>query len=162
MYSLSRNGIADPDFYYVLFNSKNIPPEGQNRGYYANPHLDDLLLQGRSTFDRSKRKPIYQEVQRIIATDLPYISIYMQDNLALEQRDAVGAFVGDGEDGDVARAVAIGEAIEVRHLLAARETPRGPEVQHDDVAAQIGHASRPRGARRLQSQHLDAMLDDGA
>src|SRR6266513_1716026 len=33
MYSLSRNGIADPDFFYVLFYSKNTPPDGQNRGY---------------------------------------------------------------------------------------------------------------------------------
>jgi len=36
LYSLSRNGIADPDFYYVIFYSKNTPPNGQNRGYYAN------------------------------------------------------------------------------------------------------------------------------
>jgi peptide/nickel transport system substrate-binding protein len=90
MYSLSRNGISDPDFYYVLFYSKNIPPEGQNRGYYANPHLDDLLIQGRSTFDRAKRKPIYEEIQKIIATDLPYISLYMQDNVAVMRKNIDG------------------------------------------------------------------------
>ncbi|HKR65259.1 MAG TPA: ABC transporter substrate-binding protein, partial [Thermoanaerobaculia bacterium] len=52
MYSLSRNGIADPDFYYVIFHSKSFPPEGQNRGYYSNPKVDSLILQGRATFDR--------------------------------------------------------------------------------------------------------------
>jgi peptide/nickel transport system substrate-binding protein len=29
MYSLSRNGIQDPDFYYVIFYSKNTPPEAR-------------------------------------------------------------------------------------------------------------------------------------
>src|SRR5262249_44983712 len=90
MYSLSRNGISDPDFYYVLFSSKNFPPEGQNRGYYSNPRIDQLLSEGRSTFDRAKRKPIYEEVQRIIATDLPYISLYMQDNVAVMRKNIEG------------------------------------------------------------------------
>ena len=90
MYSLSRNGIADPDFYYVIFHSKNIPPEGQNRGYYQNPRLDQLLAEGRSTFDRAKRKPVYEEVQKIIATDLPYISLYMQDNVAIMRSNIDG------------------------------------------------------------------------
>jgi peptide/nickel transport system substrate-binding protein len=90
MYSLSRNGIADPDFYYVIFYSKNLPPNGQNRGSYANPHLDDLLVQGHSTFDRAKRKQIYQEVQKIVATDLPYISLYMQSNVAIMRKNVSG------------------------------------------------------------------------
>jgi peptide/nickel transport system substrate-binding protein len=90
LYSLSRNGIADPDFYYVIFYSKNTPPNGQNRGYYANPHLDDLLTQGHSTFDRAKRKQIYGEVQNIVATDLPYISLYMQSNVAIMRKNVTG------------------------------------------------------------------------
>jgi len=90
MYSLSRNGISDPDFYYVIFYSKNIPPNGQNRGYYVNPHLDDLLIQGHSTFDRAKRKPIYNEIQNIVATDLPYLSIYMQSNVAIMRKGIEG------------------------------------------------------------------------
>ena len=90
MYSLSRNGISDPDFYSILFHSSNIPPEGQNRGYYSNPRVDQLLLEGRSTFDRAKRKPIYEEIQKILATDLPYISLYMQDNVAVMRSNIDG------------------------------------------------------------------------
>jgi peptide/nickel transport system substrate-binding protein len=90
MYSLSRNGIADPDFYYVLFYSKNTPPNGQNRGYYSNPHLDQLILEGHATFDRAKRKPIYQEVQQIVATDLPYLSLYLQSNVAVMRKNISG------------------------------------------------------------------------
>ena len=90
MYSLSRNGIQDPDFYYVILYSKNIPPEGQNRGYYQNPKVDALLMQGRSTFDRAKRKPAYEEVQKILADDLPYISLYLQNNVAVMRSNIDG------------------------------------------------------------------------
>lgn len=90
MYSLSRNGISDPDFFYVLFYSKNIPPEGQNRGYYSNPRIDQLLLEGRSTFDRAKRRPKYEEIQKIVATELPYISLYMQDSVAIMRSNIDG------------------------------------------------------------------------
>ena len=90
MYSLSRNGISDPDFYYVLFYSKNTPPDGQNRGYYNNPKVDQLLLQGRSTFDRAKRKPVYTEVQQTLQEDLPYISLYLQSNVAVMRSNIDG------------------------------------------------------------------------
>jgi peptide/nickel transport system substrate-binding protein len=83
LYSLSRNGIQDPDFYYVILYSKNIPPEGQNRGYYSNPRVDRLILEGRSTFDRAKRKQAYVEIQKIVQEDLPYISLYLQTNVAV-------------------------------------------------------------------------------
>jgi peptide/nickel transport system substrate-binding protein len=90
LYSLSRNGIQDPDFYYILFYSKNVPPEGQNRGFYANPRIDELLLKGRSTFDRAKRKPTYEEIQKILADDLPYISLYLQNNVAVMRSNIDG------------------------------------------------------------------------
>jgi len=90
MYSLSRNGIADPDFFYVLFYSKNTPPDGQNRGYYSNPKVDQLLLQGRSTFDQAKRKPSYVEIQNTLQQDLPYISLYLQSNVAVMRSNLDG------------------------------------------------------------------------
>ncbi|MDP9190568.1 MAG: ABC transporter substrate-binding protein [Acidobacteriota bacterium] len=90
MYSLSRNGIGDPDFYYIIFHSANIPPEGQNRGYYGNPRVDRLILEGRSTFDRAKRKQIYGEIQRIVQEDLPYVSLYHQINVAVMDKGLQG------------------------------------------------------------------------
>ncbi len=90
MYSLSRNGIQDPDFYYIIFFSKNFPPEGQNRGYYANPRVDQLITQGRSTFDRAKRKPTYDELQRVVQEDLPYLSLYLQSNVAIMRNNIDG------------------------------------------------------------------------
>jgi peptide/nickel transport system substrate-binding protein len=90
MYSLTRNGIQDPDFMYVILASKNIPPEGQNRGYYSNPRVDELLVQGRTTFDRAKRKPLYDEVQKHLQEDLPFVSLYHQVNAAVMRNNVDG------------------------------------------------------------------------
>jgi peptide/nickel transport system substrate-binding protein len=90
IFSLSRNGIGDPDFYYIIFHSRNVPPEGQNRGYYTNPRIDQLIMEGRSTFDRAKRKQIYGEIQRIVQEDLPYVSLYHQINVAVMDKSLQG------------------------------------------------------------------------
>jgi peptide/nickel transport system substrate-binding protein len=90
LYSFSRNGIADPDFYYVIFHSKNVPPEGQNRGFYSNPRVDQLIMQGRSTFDREKRKQTYAEIQKIVQEDLPYLSLYHQQNVTVMRNNIDG------------------------------------------------------------------------
>ncbi|HKB80377.1 MAG TPA: ABC transporter substrate-binding protein [Thermoanaerobaculia bacterium] len=90
LYSLSRNGVQDPDFYSVIFDSKNLPPEGQNRGSYQNPEVDKLLQQGRSTFDQAKRRQAYVQVQKILQQDLPYISLYLQDNVAVMRSNIDG------------------------------------------------------------------------
>jgi peptide/nickel transport system substrate-binding protein len=90
MYSFSRNGVQDPDFYYVIFHSKNVPPEGQNRGFYSNPRVDELLMQGRSTFDRAKRREAYVELQKIVADDLPYLSLYHQINVTVMRKNIDG------------------------------------------------------------------------
>lgn len=83
LFSLRRAGVADPDFFNTIFHSKSIPPEGQNRGYYINSRIDTLIEQGRSTFDREKRKQAYDEIQRILAQDLPYLSLYHRSNIAI-------------------------------------------------------------------------------
>lgn len=90
MYSLSRNGIQDPDFFYIIFHSRNFPPEGQNRGFYANSRVDRLIEEGRATFDRNKRKQIYGEIQRIVQEDLPYVSLYHQINVAVMEKNLQG------------------------------------------------------------------------
>jgi len=92
LFSLRRAGISDPDFYYTIFHSKSLAPNGQNRGYYINPKVDQLIEQGRSTFDRAKRKEAYDEIQKILAEDLPYISLYHRDNVAI-MRSNIDGFV---------------------------------------------------------------------
>ncbi|HEV8660566.1 MAG TPA: ABC transporter substrate-binding protein [Thermoanaerobaculia bacterium] len=90
MFSLRRAGISDPDFYYTIFHSASLAPNGQNRGYYVNPRVDQLITEGRSTFDRAKRKTAYDEIQRILADDLPYVSLYHRDNVAIMRKNIDG------------------------------------------------------------------------
>jgi peptide/nickel transport system substrate-binding protein len=90
LFSLRRNGISDPDFYYNIFHSKSVAPNGQNRGFYINPRVDQLIEEGRSTFDKTKRKAAYTEIQQILADDLPYISLYHRDNIAVMRKNVHG------------------------------------------------------------------------
>ena len=49
---------------------------GSNSGGYANPELDQLLADGRTTFEQSGREAIYDEVQDIIASDAAMIPVF--------------------------------------------------------------------------------------
>jgi peptide/nickel transport system substrate-binding protein len=90
LYSLEWVSITDPDIYYYLFHSKSVPPDGANRGGYSNPEVDRLLELGRRETDRSKRAEIYHRVQKIVAHDLPYISLWHPDNIAIFKRGLTG------------------------------------------------------------------------
>ena len=90
LFSLRRAGVNDPDFYTFMFDSSNTPPNGQNRGYYSNARVDELLAEGRVTFDREKRIEIYGEVQTILANELPYLSLYHRSNIAIMNSDIEG------------------------------------------------------------------------
>ncbi|HEX6179467.1 MAG TPA: ABC transporter substrate-binding protein, partial [Thermoanaerobaculia bacterium] len=90
MFSLRRAGVSDPDFYHTIFHSSSLAPVGQNRGYFINKKVDSLIEQGRATFDREKRKAAYTEIQRILADELPYVSLYHRDNVAIMRKGVSG------------------------------------------------------------------------
>jgi peptide/nickel transport system substrate-binding protein len=83
VFSLRRGGVSDPDFYYTIFHSDSIPPAGQNRGSWTNDRVDRLIMEGRSTFDRESRRQAYIELQEIAQQELPYISLYHLENVAI-------------------------------------------------------------------------------
>lgn len=57
---------------------------GSNAGGYNNPELDQLLADGRTTFDQEGREAIYDQVQAIIASDAALIPVFhvSQTNVA--------------------------------------------------------------------------------
>jgi peptide/nickel transport system substrate-binding protein len=63
-------GDTDPDE-TTLFTTKGIGSGGLNGMQYSNPQLDDLMSQALQTTDHAKRKPIYAQIQDILAEDLP-------------------------------------------------------------------------------------------
>ena len=74
------------------------PPEADLLGYYhsqgtlnefgyANGEVDKLLERGRATFDQKERARIYQQVQKLIAADVPVVYlVYPAEVQALNKR----------------------------------------------------------------------------
>jgi peptide/nickel transport system substrate-binding protein len=79
-------GNEDPDIFEYAFHSAKFPPNGANRGFYSNPKVDALIDQARREVDPGVRKPIYAEVQRILAEQLPYIDLWYLDNVLVHNR----------------------------------------------------------------------------
>jgi peptide/nickel transport system substrate-binding protein len=83
-------GFTDPDFFYDIFHSGQIPPAGRNRSLYQNVKVDQLTEKGRITLDSKKRKTIYAEVQKIVAEDLPYVSLWHANNISIVKKSITG------------------------------------------------------------------------
>ena len=87
MYSLRWiGGNEDPDIFEYAFHSSKFPPNGANRGYYSNSKVDALIDKARQEIDPALRKPLYAEVQRTLADELPYIDLWYFDNVLVHTR----------------------------------------------------------------------------
>ncbi len=75
----------DPDIYDIWHSSKTEPKQLNFVGY-RNPELDTLLVKGRRTFNREKRREIYARVQEILAEDQPYTFLYVPMSLPVIHR----------------------------------------------------------------------------
>ena len=84
-------GIGDPHQYYEIFDSHMTPAAGgNNRGDYSNPQMDQLVEAGDTTIDPAARRAIYGDVQKLAAADLPYVSLWWDDNVAAFDRRLAG------------------------------------------------------------------------
>ena len=91
MYSLRWiGGNNDPDIFNLIFHSKMVPINGANRGHYSNPRVDELIEFARREVDADKRKQAYQEIQRIVAEELPYLSLFYVDNVSVYNKRIEG------------------------------------------------------------------------
>jgi ABC-type transport system substrate-binding protein len=99
-------GNNDPDIFDYLFNSKKTPPNGANRGHYKNPQLDGLLDQARVEMNPQKRKEILLKIQRVLAIDEPYITLWYADNVVVHRKRLTNIVIppaGDFDFLDLAR-----------------------------------------------------------
>jgi len=83
IFSLNRFGAIDPHIYSLILHSDNVPPQGQNRGYYRNPEFDRLIDRAAGLTDPEARRPLYLQAQEIFRDDLPYISLYTRKTVAV-------------------------------------------------------------------------------
>ncbi len=82
--------MVDPDILRRVFYSTQTPPAGFNRGHYNNPEVDRLLDLAGAATSEAGRKKYYGEVQKIVAEDAPYISLWNRTNVAVARRTLTG------------------------------------------------------------------------
>jgi len=87
LYSLRWiGGNEDPDIFEYVFHSAKFPPNGANRGYFADPGVDALIDKARHELDQNVRKQIYAEIQSTLADQLPYIDLWYFDNVLVHSK----------------------------------------------------------------------------
>jgi peptide/nickel transport system substrate-binding protein len=105
MWSLSWIGFKDPDIYRFAFATESFPPNGGNRGWYSNAELDKLLTAARAETDQAKRTTTYDEAQKIIGKDLPYVFLWHEEVFAVVSKKVEGfELYADGRYGSLATA----------------------------------------------------------
>jgi peptide/nickel transport system substrate-binding protein len=90
LYLLQFVGVTDPDMLRRLFHSAQIPPEGFNRGHYRNPEVDRLIDAASVALDRDERREHYMAAQRLVALDVPVISLWAKTNVVVAQARLTG------------------------------------------------------------------------
>ena len=97
--------MIDPDMLRRVFHSREVPPEGFNRGGYQNEQVDRLLDLATSAVDESTRKRYYGEAQKLIAADAPYIPIWNKTNVIVAQKGLDGLHLNPVGDFNALREV---------------------------------------------------------
>ncbi|GAA4722096.1 ABC transporter substrate-binding protein [Brevibacillus fulvus] len=79
-------GVWSPDFgdpYMFMnywFDSNNFGLSG-NRAFYKNEQVDNLVRQAATINDQAEREKLYQEAQKIVIEEAPYLYLYQKDYL---------------------------------------------------------------------------------
>jgi peptide/nickel transport system substrate-binding protein len=90
LFTLQWVGISDPDMLRRVFHSKQMPPNGFNRGYYDNAEVDRLIDAAMAAPTDEERRTFYSQAQRVIAEDAPYISLWYKTNVAVSRTNIEG------------------------------------------------------------------------
>ena len=90
MYTLQWVGVTDPDMLRRLFHSEQVPPVGFNRIYYRNPDVDRLIDLATSALTDADRQRYYSDVQKAVAEDAPYISLWHKTHIAVTRPNISG------------------------------------------------------------------------
>ncbi|MBI3402702.1 MAG: ABC transporter substrate-binding protein [Acidobacteria bacterium] len=82
--------VADPDILRRVFHSAQVPPNGFNRGFFHDAYIDQVLDRAAAQDDVRMARAMYSDVQRRVALDVPYISLWCKTNVIVAQRTLTG------------------------------------------------------------------------
>ena len=90
MYSLAWVGLKTPDIFRQAFHSRFVPPQGVNRGHYADSSTDHLIDKIEDTIQRTEQQTLYHHLQERLLQTLPYVPLWYEDHFALSSKDIQG------------------------------------------------------------------------
>jgi peptide/nickel transport system substrate-binding protein len=78
--------ISDPDIFRNVFMTSG----RWNRGKYSNPFVDEWIMKAQQVEAEEEEKKYYSLVQKKIADDTPYISLWYESNVAVMRKELAG------------------------------------------------------------------------
>jgi peptide/nickel transport system substrate-binding protein len=105
LFTLQWVGVSDPDMLRRVFHSDQVPPAGFNRGFYGNPDVDRMIDRATIAVDEEVRREAYAAAQRVLARDVPYVSLWYKTNVAVAQPALVGVRLSPSADFSFLRGV---------------------------------------------------------
>ena len=90
MYTLQWVGVTDPDMLRRVYHSAQVPPNGFNRIYYRNVEVDRMIDLATTAATDDDRLRYYSAVQKLVAEDAPYISLWYKTNIAVARPNITG------------------------------------------------------------------------
>ncbi|MBW3580375.1 MAG: ABC transporter substrate-binding protein [Actinobacteria bacterium] len=97
-YTNFENGPDPAIGVHRAFLSSNIGPVPfSNAAQYRNPEVDDLLTRAGTTVDTDERVKLYDEFQKIVSEELPYLYLYQVDRGVLYRSEFGGLHDDSGK-----------------------------------------------------------------
>lgn len=109
LYGLSWVGLQLPDIFRYALHSAAVPPTGANRGRYANPEVDRLIEAAEANPSLAARAGIYRELQRRLASDLPFLPLWFEDFVVVRRARVLGYDTNASGDFDALARVSLQE-----------------------------------------------------
>lgn len=69
------------EYFNRIVTESGIPPACCNYGEWVHPRMEELLDETARTFDREERKPMYEEMMELVASEAPRALLYWRDRL---------------------------------------------------------------------------------
>ncbi|MDQ6992137.1 MAG: ABC transporter substrate-binding protein [Mariprofundus sp.] len=83
VFSLAWVGINDPDIYRWILHSSMQPPNGSNRGRYANAEMDTWLDQAAASSSLLERQRLYRKIEKKMHDEVVYIPLWYDPVIAI-------------------------------------------------------------------------------
>jgi peptide/nickel transport system substrate-binding protein len=87
-------GESDPDIYRIAFSTTG----PRNRGKYSDPDVDQWVELARAAENEEEQKKYYSLVQKKVAEDCPYISLWYESNMCIMRKELKGMHLTPDSD----------------------------------------------------------------